>query len=62
MIFDIYSTTKEYKRKSKKCRNMSIQAPNVKKSKSKTNKTLKNIVVKVDEEGYMSDSSNSDNG
>lgn len=33
MIKEIYSASKEYKRKSKKCRNLSIQAPNVKKTK-----------------------------
>jgi hypothetical protein len=33
LIKQIYAGSKEYKRKSKKCRNLSIQAPNVKKSK-----------------------------
>jgi hypothetical protein len=33
LIKQIYAGSKEYKRKSKKCRNLSIQAPNVKKNK-----------------------------
>lgn len=33
IIREIYVASREYKRKSKKSRNLSIQAPNVKKSK-----------------------------
>lgn len=33
IIREIYAASREYKRKSKKSRNLSIQAPNVKKSK-----------------------------
>ncbi len=57
IIRDIYSASRQYKRKSKKSRNLSIQAPNVKKTKENKSKT---IVVrsnsKAPSDGYMSDS------
>lgn len=52
VVKEIYAVSKLYKRKSKKSRNNSIQAPNIKIKRKK-----EVIVVSNSMEGYVSDSS-----
>ena len=53
LVRDIYRVSRLYKRKSKKIRNSSIQAPNAKRKRMRESKSKK----EQHEEGYDSDSS-----
>jgi hypothetical protein len=55
VIKEIYAVSKLYKRKSKKSRNSSIQAPNIKMKRKKEVIVVSNI--NNIEQGYMSESS-----
>lgn len=58
MVREIYSVSKLYKRKSKKSRNSSIQAPNLKGKRSK--QVI--VVAEPTQQGYQSDSSSAFEG